>query len=152
MKKIKYLLLIVFVLLVGCSKNDITLDEFIEKATFNGYILRNDKSGYESYEKVLSVNYAINREEVYDIQFLELKDEEYAHKFFLLNKDEIKEEITGSDYVKTKSSSSYELYHAENSVKYYLVIRAKSNIIYIDAPIGYMNEIEELLTELDLDF
>lgn len=152
MKKCKLLVLILFVLLVGCSKNSVTLDEFIEQATFNGYIMRSDKSGYESYEKVLSVNYAINREEVYDIQFIELKDEEYAHNFFLLNKEAIKEEITGSDYVKTKSGSSYELYHAENSSKYYLVIRSKANIIYIDAPIGYMNEIEELLTDLDLEY
>lgn len=152
MRKRKYLLLILFVFLVGCAKNSITLDEFIEKATFNGYILKSDKSGYESYEKILNVYYAINREEAYDIQFLELKDAEYAHNFFLLNKEEIKSDITGSDYVKNKETKDYDLYHAENSSKYYIVIRAKTNIIYIDAPLGYMLEIEELLSELDLEY
>lgn len=152
MKKRMYLLLFMFVFLVGCSNKHITLDEFIEKAAFDGYILREDKSGYESYDKILNVYYAINREEAYDIQFLELKDDDYAHKFFLHNKDDIEENITGSDYKKSKSNNNYELYHAENSSKYYLVIRSKSNIIYIDAPIGYINEIEEFLEDLDLEY
>ena len=152
MRKRKYLLLVLFVFLVGCTSNSVTLDEFIEKATFNGYIIRNDKSGYESYNKILNVYYAINREEAYDIQFLELKENDYAHKFFLLNKNEIKENINSSDYEKNKSNSNYELYHAENSSMYYLVIRSNSNIIYIEAPIGYMNEIEEFLDDLGLEY
>lgn len=152
MRRGKYLLLIVFIFLVGCTSNNITLDEFIEQATFDGYIIKNDKSGYESYNKILNVYYAINREEAYDIQFLELKDDDYAHKFFLLNKEEIKNDITGSDYEKSKNSSNYDLYHAENSSKYYLVIRSKANIIYIDAPLGYMNEIEEFLDDLELEY
>lgn len=152
MKKGLFLLLIIFVFIIGCTNRNLSLDEFVEKATFNGYIIRSDKSGYEAYDKILNVYYAINREEVYDIQFLELKDDDYAHKFFLLNKEEIKEEITGSDYVKNKSSNNYELYHAENSVKYYLVIRSNKNILYIDAPLAYMNEIEEFLDDLNLEY
>ena len=152
MKKGIFLILIIFIFIVGCTNYNLSLDEFIEKATFNGYIIRSDKSGYASYDKVLNVYYAINREEVYDIQFLELKDEDYAHKFFLINKEEIKDEITGSDYEKSKSSSNYDLYHAENSVKYYLVIRCNKNIIYINAPLGYMNEIEEFLNDLNLEY
>ena len=152
MKKWKYLLLVFLLFIVGCDNKSITLDEFVETATFDGYIIRKDKSGYESYDKVLSVCYAINREEVYDIQFLELKDDDYAHNFFLYNMNDIKENITGSDYEKRKTNSNYELYHAENSSKYYLVIRSGSNIIYIDAPIGYINEIEEFLDDLDLEY
>lgn len=152
MKKKRLLLLILFIFLVGCGNKSVTLSEFIERATFNGYIIKEDKSGYESYDKVLSVHYAINREDAYDIQFLELKDADYAHRFFVLNQKEIKNDITGSDYEKNKSNSNYDLYHAENSVKYYLVIRSYSNIIYIEAPLGYMNEIEEFLDDLGLEY
>ena len=151
MKKRRFLLSILIIFLVGCGK-PLTLNEFIETATFDGYIIREDKSGYESYDKISKVYYAINREEVYDIQFLELNDEDYAHQFFLHNMNDLKENISSGDYEKTKSNSSYDLYHAENSSKYYLVIRTGNNIIYIDAPIGYINEIEEFLSDLDLEY
>ena len=153
MKKERFVLLIILCLiLIGCSKLEITLNEFIEVATFNGYIIREDKTGYESYSQVKSVNYAINRENAYYIQFLELETDDYAHKFSLYNVDEMNKNITSNDYKKTKSSSSYELYHAENDTTYYLIIRSKTNIIYIEAPINYINEIEEFLSELNLEY
>ena len=153
MKKIKYILLIMIILiLTACKKNSVTLSEFIEMGTENGYILHEDMDGYEAYKYITSVYYAINRESVYDIQFLELENVDYAKRFFLLNANEIKDKITSKDYLKIKSLSDYELCHAEDDVKYYLVIRSDNNIIYIDAPINYINEIEEFLDDLDIEY
>ncbi len=151
MKK-RFILLILLIFVVSCGRDELTLDNFIDKATFNGYIIKEDNEGYESYNKILKVYYAINREYAYDNQLLELKDTDYAHNFFLLNMNDIKENITTGDYEKKKTNSDYELYHAENFENYYLVIRDNKNIIYITAPIGYINEIEEFLKELDLEF
>ena len=152
MRKLRYLLLILLFIVVGCKKNSVTLDEFIDIAKFNGYYIEENKTGYESYSYISDIYYAVNRENAYDIQFLKLDNDDYAKKFFLLNVNEIKNNLTTEDYIKSKSLSNYELYHAENDSTYYLVIRSKENIIYISAPINYINEIEEFLEELDLEY
>ena len=152
MKKIVYLLIICLLIIVGCSNGSFDKQEFINKATDNGYILEENKSGYEAYQYIKSIYYAINRENAYDIQFLELENDDYAKRFFILNADTIKEKITNSDYKKSKSFADYEVFHAENDVEYLNVIRSKNNIIYIDAPIGYINEIEEFLEDLQIDY
>ena len=72
MKKIFYLLLILVFLVPGCKKNSVTQDEFIETAKFNGYIMENNKTGYETYPNILDIYYAVNRLNAYDIQFLKL--------------------------------------------------------------------------------
>ena len=152
MKKMKFFLIILIVFLTACKNNLITKEIFIDKAKFNGYLIENNKTGYESYPNILNVYYAINRENAYDIQFLELKSVDYAKKFFLLNVDEIKKELTSKDYVKSNTSNTYEYYHGENDEKYYIVIRSNANILYISAPIDYILEIEEFLTDLDIEF
>ena len=74
MKKVKYLLLILLFILVGCKKNSVTLEEFIDIGTYNGYIIEKNKTGYEEYPDILDIYYAVNRENAYDIQFLKLKN------------------------------------------------------------------------------
>lgn len=152
MKKIKYLLIILILILTGCKKNSFNLDSFIEQAKYNGYIIEENKIGYETYSNIIDIYYAINRENAYDIQFLKLDSVDYAKKFLLYNVDDIKQNISSSDYVKSNSLSNYEYYHAENESTYYIVIRSDENIIYIKAPINYINEIEEFLSDLDIEF
>ena len=151
MKRIICLLLITLFISVGCSKNIVTLNDFIDKATYNGYIIEQNKTGYEEYDYINEIYYAINRENAYDIQFLELENDEYAKNFFLVNASSVKEELTDKDYIKSKSLSNYELFHGENDEKYMLVIRSNNNIIYVDAPIKYINEIEEFIKDLGLE-
>ena len=152
MKKIKYILIIFILLLTACKKNNVTHEEFVDVAKFNGYIIQETKDGYEDYPNITDIYYAVNRDYAYDIQFLKTDSVDYAKKFFLLNVSEIKKEIDSESYVKSNSLSKYEFYHAENESTYYLVIRSDTNIIYISAPINYINEIEEFLEELDIDF
>ena len=137
---------------IGCSKNDLTLSSFIEKANDNAYFIENNKKGYESYQYIKEIYYAVNRENAYDIQFLELENEDYAKKFYDVNKNALLEYVNNDTYVKNKNSRDYQVYHIENDSKYYLVIRSKQNILYIDAPIEYINEIEDFLSDLDIDF
>lgn len=152
MKKSKFFLIIFILLITACKKNSVTVDEFITNARENAYIVENNKSGYEDYDYIKSIYYAVNRENAYDIQFLELVNDDYAKQMFLINASEIKSKITDKDYVKSKSFTSFELYHAENDTNYYLVIRSNNNVIYIDAPIDYINEIEEFLEDLELEY
>jgi len=151
--RMKRIVIVLFLLLmVGCAKNDVTLNDFIEIGTFNGYIIEENKKGYENYDYINTIYYAINRENAYDIQFLELKNDDYAKRFFETNKEEISKLRGNNTYVKTISLSNYSLYHLENDTSYMLVLRSKNNIIYIDASIGYIKEIEEFLEELDIDY
>ena len=108
MKKIKYLLIIFIFILVGCKNYSFDLDKFIDKAKFDGYLIKNDKTGYEEYTSILEVYYAINRENTYDIQFLKLNSIDYAKRFFLLNVEDIRNNITDKDYIKSDTSSTYE--------------------------------------------
>ena len=152
MKKIVYLLFIMLFLLTGCKKNSITLEEFINQARFDGYMIKESKTGYEDETYIKNVYYALSIENDYDMQFLELENDDYAKKFFLVNANSIKNELTSKDYYKSKSLTNYELVHGENDTKYLLVIRSYNNIIYIDADINYINNIEEFLDELDLEY
>lgn len=152
MKKIKWLLLILVFILTGCKKNSFVLDDFIDIAKYNGYIIEENKTGYETYSYIIDVYYAVNRENAYDIQFLKLNSVDYAKNFFLLNVNDVKDNLTNQDYIKSKSLTNYELYHAENESTYYLVARSKENIIYIKAPINYINEIEEFLEDLEIEY
>ena len=92
----------------------IRINEFIEVARFNGYIIEENKTGYEEYSYIKDIYYAVNRQNAYDIQFLILENDEYAKKFILSNVDEIKENIDSNSYVKSDSLTNYEFYHAEN--------------------------------------
>ena len=152
MKKVYYLLLILIMLTIGCTKNELTKEKFLSTADFDGYIMQNNMSGYENYNYIKNVYYAVSRNGAYDIQFLELENEDYAKKFFELNKSEVSKNVATLSYVKDKSKTNYEIYHVETSSTYYLVIRNNENILYIEAPIGNILEIEEFLTDLELDY
>ena len=152
MKKKWIVVLILIFLVIGCKKNNLTLDDFVEIGSRNGYILEENNRGYENYQYIKKVYYAINREDAYDIQFLELISDSYAKMFYELNKVELMGNVDGNTYIKNKEFSNYSLYHIENDLDYQLVYQSNSNILYIDAPIGYIREIEEFLDELDIDF
>ncbi len=151
MKKIIVFILCLF-LLVGCTKEIVTLNEFVEVATFNGYIITSSMDNYEKYNYIDNVVYAINREEAYFIQFIEIKDIEYAKKFFEYNRDDILQNKKYNSYSKSYENTNYSLYHLETDEDYRLVIRSMNNIIYVDAPINYINEIESFLQELNIDY
>lgn len=150
-KKIIMLLLISF-LLVGCQSISLTKEDFIDQANYNGYLIENNKKGYENYAYIKNIYYAIQRENAYDIQFLELENDDYSKKFFDVNKENLDALKTSGSYSKKINRSDYNSYHVETDSKYLLVIRYKNNIIYIDAPIDYINEIEEFLQDLHLDY
>ena len=151
MKKILVLIAIIF-LLVGCKKNQLTKEIFYDKGSFNGYILEENKTGYEKYNYVVDVYYAINRENAYDIQLLELINEDYAKKMFDINKKSLIDYVNNNSYIRNYSKSHYALYHVETESNYLLVIRSGKYILYVDAPINYINEIEEFLEDMDLDY
>ena len=152
MKLKKILLLLLFIFIVGCSKNELDKQKFIDIADFNGYIIDKDMEKYKGYDYIKDVYYAFNREGMYLIQFIELENADYAKRFFDLNKEDFVKLKTSNSYTKTMNSSNYNLYHLETDDSYKLIIRGKNNVIYIDAPIDYINEIEEFLNELDIDY
>ncbi len=150
MKKLGFLFLII--LLVSCKRTSLIKNDFIEIAKFNGYIVEENNYGYEKYSYIKDVFYAINREYAYNIQFIEIEDSDYAKRFFEINKNVLSSNIDSNTYVKRKNKSDYNLLHIETDSDYMLVIRDDKVIIYIEAPIEYLNEIEEFLEELGLEY
>lgn len=151
MKKKLFWLFCLFII-SGCAKNEVVLTEFLTTANNNGYILEENMTGYENYHYIQKIYYAINRENAYDIQFLELESDDYAKKFYDINKKELMNYVDDSTYIKNLNYSNYSVYHIENDVSYMLVLRSKNNIIYLEAPIEYFQEIEDFFKELSLDF
>lgn len=155
-KRIIYLKLILIMFLLflmcGCVKNAFTKEDFLLNAEENAYIIEHNKTGYEKYNYVKDVYYAVNRENAYDIQFLELESDDYAKKFYDLNKKELMNYVNNDTYIKNINRSNYACYHIENDDSYMLVLRSKNNIIYLEAPINYILEIEEFLSQLSIDF
>lgn len=141
-----------FIVIVGCTRNEFKVEDFLDKADFNGYIVNKDNEKYKNYSYINDVYYAFNREAEYFIQLLVLENDDYARKFFFLNQEEIAKLKDKNSYVKTKNDEDYNLYHLETDSNYRLVIRIKKNVIYIDAPINYINEIEEFLKELNIEY
>ena len=152
MKKKLFIILILFFITIGCAKNELTLSSFIEKANDNAYFVESNKKGYESYQYIKEIFYAVNRENAYDIQFLELENDDYAKKFYDINQNALLEYVNDNTYIKKINNHNYQVYHLENDSEYHLIIRSKKNILYINAPINYINEIEEFLNDLDIDF
>ena len=152
MKIKKIFVILMLFLMVGCSKNSFTTEEFLDKADFNGYIISENNEEYKNYNYIKNVYYAFNREVGYFIQLLVLENNDYATKFFLLNQEEMAKMKDQNSYVKTKKANNYNVYHLETDEKYKLVIQSENKIIYIDAPINYINEREEFLNELNLDY
>lgn len=150
-KKIIVIFLFLFIL-TACGKKEITKENFVDIASFNGYIIENSKSGYEKYHYIKDIYYAINRDNVYFVQLLELENEEYAKKYYDINKQEIIKEENDLSYVKARNKQDYSFYHMENESNYMLVIQSSNKVLYVSAPISYINEIEEFLDEMDLDY
>lgn len=139
-------------IICGCTKYSLDRNTFIDTAKFNGYLISDTRSGYEKYDYIKSIYYAINQEEAYYIQYIELETDEYAKSFFEINKIELEKVVDSNTYVKRKNKNNYNLYHVENDSEYGLVIRCDNKIVYVSAPIEYINEIEEFLKELKLDY
>lgn len=152
MKKVFFILVMIVFFITGCKGNKVDLETFIDKATYSGYIIEENNKGYESYPYIKKIYYAVNRENAYDIQFLELESVDYAKKFFDINKKELESLKSSMSYVKQINLPSYQVYHLETSDKYRLVLRSNNSIIYINASIDYINEIEEFLEELDINY
>ena len=148
----KYLWLLLFLFVIGCQRTELSLNTFIEIADFNGYVVEGDKSGYEEYDYIKEIYYAVNREKAYMIQFLEIKDENYAEEFFNVNMEDLKSYEDRNSYIKKYLRNHTSLYHLETEENYLFVSRLKNNIIYVKAPINYINEIEEFFAELEIDY
>ena len=146
----KWIVFVLSLLVIGCGREKIDKEKFWNLGKFYGYIMENNNYGYEKYLYIKNVYYAINRENAYNIQFLELESDDYAHDFFLINKTELEKIVDNNTYVKRKNYSNYELYHLENDSDYMLIIRDMNNILYLNAPIEYFDEIEEFLNALNL--
>ena len=99
MKKI--LILLSLFLLIGCTKSEINQSDFVETATFNGYVITSSMNGYEKYNYIKNIVYAINREDAYYIQFIEIDSSDYAKRFFDVNKIEIEKYKKSNSYVKS---------------------------------------------------
>ncbi len=70
MKFKKIFLFIIILFIVGCAKNELDKQSFINIADFNGYIIDNDMEKYKGYNYIKDVYYAFNREGMYFIQFI----------------------------------------------------------------------------------
>lgn len=150
MKKI--LIILIIILITGCSNYHLTIDEFRNISLNEGYYLDNQNIEYKNYDYVKDVCYAYDREKDYLVEFINLENNDYAYRFYLTNYEDFQDEVTTDSYLKIKNNDNYNLFHLENKKYYMLLIRMDNNIVYVNTEIEFKNDIENLLNKLNINY
>ena len=146
------LIIVTILILSGCTNYHLNIDEFRKTSLNEGYYLDNENREYKNYDYVQDICYAYNREKDYLVQFIKLKDDDYAYRFFLTNQDAFNQEKNKYTYFKEENTSNYNLYHIETEKYYMLLIRMDNSVIYVNTDIKYKSDIENLLDNLKLNY
>ena len=143
MKKIILLVVLISVLVVGCSvsKQKITTTQFIEFAAENEYEIL-DKTKALKDPKIKKVILAKKNNEC-QIEFYKLKSITDAIYMFNDNKNIFKTNNNKTSTYTYTNLSNYSLYSLTNESYYMYLCRVDDTLLYVKAPLEYKEEIEE---------
>lgn len=155
MKKIKnftivFLGILIIMLSTGCgNKTKISSKEFISTVEKQGFKVQDVKGQFSKYSYINKAYVAVDKSGKYQIEFYDLEDSEFAHKFFENNK-----KIFASKKVKasTKVESSmgnHEKYALTSNKKFMVVSRIDNTVIYVNVNSNYKSSVKDILDKLD---
>lgn len=151
MKKVKILVLLVFiVLLSACSttKKQLDVEKFKELMRDNSYYVVNSKEQFNEYDYIDDSYIAIDSNKEFQIEFYKLSDIDNSVAFYNYNKDIFDASKTfDSKYtdVELDNSSKYTLI-TENSYK--VLSRIDETVIYVNVDKEYKDEINSILKNI----
>ncbi len=152
MKK-KYLLLgllcITVMLLVGCStsKTVISTNQFIEKATSNGYTTKDAKDQFSSYDQILEAT-IIDKADNFKVEFYVLNSTDDAKSMYETNKEIFEDSKEGTSTNTTTTIGNYADYTLVTGGKYKHLCRVDNTLLYVNVDTTYQEEVIKFIDSL----
>jgi len=144
--------------LCGCSNsgsgNDIdkkvlTPDEFMDIMVAEGYNIYDISSQLTIYEDIETVYVATTGDELYQIEFYKLCDEEAADALFVGNQVMFEEYKSGAAYTDYDLSlANFAIYKLTVNGRYMVISRVENTMVYVDAPVEFKDDIDAALKAL----
>ena len=150
MKRVlRVMLLIITIMIVsGCSlfKKALTASEFKNKIKHKNFVIADVSSQFPSKNNITRAYVTTDPDFKYQIEYYEFKTEDSAKKMFNNNVIDIKSKINKND---TKKSKDYineqNEYKIKSKGRYYVVIRRKNTMIYVDEDATYKKDIDKII-------
>lgn len=147
----KYFLFITIILtsilfISGCSSNDkkvLSTDSFKEIAKNNDLSIMDSSEQYKDDEKVNNVLIAYNA--MLQLEFYEMKDDEYAKDMFESNKQTFSEKKENTSSESSEKEDDYESYSLITTDEFLYVERRNNIILYLNVPVEAYNDAREVI-------
>lgn len=151
MKKLKFLLLVVFVtLLSACvtKRESIDEDEFISIMTNEGFNIVNIEKQFAEYGYFEEAYVAVDKSGNYQIEFYELENDSYAINFYNTNKETFEASKTGSSVYTNVDLTDSNRYTLTTEDSYKVLSRIDETVVYLNVDKEYKNEVINILKKL----
>ena len=146
-KKSTFLLLIIMIILTGCSKNSLTTADFKTIAEKKGFMLTDVTNEYKSANFVQEGTVA-ESVDGWQIEFYILDSEENAINMFNINKDDFEKNKSEAFVSKSSHSSNYSKYSLTSDEYYMYIVRIDNTFLYTKVMIEYKESAKKLIQNL----
>ena len=150
MKKILLSFLIISLLFVtGCSKENLSNKEVTKVLEEQGFIKEDVKytmeetSDYEKFKNIFKFSNSI-----YEFDYFELEDKDYAIKLYNQNKDVLekyKEDTSSNE----RNDEDYSRYTLEKDDNYYVLVRKGKTLIYGVVTLNNKSDFNDVLSSIN---
>ncbi len=149
MKKfLSLILVVVSLMLFGCSKKEITYQEFKEKVEKEKYTVVEVTEQFKDYDYIKGAYVAMSSDTNYQIEFYTFEDNKNADAFYKLNKEILESEGSGNDLTTNIDSEKYSKYTLTTKDKYNFISRINNTVLYSKSKKEYKNSISKIIKKL----
>ena len=139
------MLLLVMITLTGCfTKESITADDFKTRMEELGYVV-NDVSSQNNMSYIKSIYLAVDSDEKYQIEFYELKSEDWAEYLFDQNVEDVENaKGSGSTYVSI-SGQNYCRYTQGGNGEYWVLSYIDNTFVFVHVSDEFKEDVKGAL-------
>ena len=149
MKKVLSLILIMLSLfLFGCSKKEITKEEFkkiMEKEEFSVVEVTDQ---FKEYEYIKGAYVAVYKDATYQIEYYTFENNENADSFYKLNQEIFESQGSGGNISTSVKSKTYSKYSITTDEKYNYIARINNTVLYSTVDKKYKDKVNKLIKKL----
>ena len=149
MKKVLSLILIMLsLLLFGCSKKEITKEEFQKIMEKEEFSVVDVKDQFKKYEYVKGAYIAVSPDATYQVEFYIFENNENANSFYKLNQEIFESQGSGGNLSTSVNSNTYSKYSITTDSKYNYIARINNTVLYSTVDKKYKDNINKIVKKL----
>ena len=152
MKRGKYLLLglilVMTILVTGCSKKAITAADFKTIMEERGYSIIDATSQFSGYGYVKSAYIALGTDEEFQIEFYEMSSVDKAVSFYNNNKAIFESSKSSAAVESTVNMGNHSKYTLTTNGSYKIVSRIENTVVYLDVAEDKKDIVKDILEAL----